>query len=160
MSETSVVTEGNKAPEFSIAASNGKTVSLKDFKGKKNVVLYFYPKDNTPGCTLEACAFRDHHADFEKADTVILGISKDSLKSHDSFIQKFGLPFILLSDTDAEVCNLYGVFKEKNMYGKKVMGIERTTLVIDKSGVVQKIYPKVKVDGHIEQVLGFIRENL
>lgn len=144
--------EGQAAPDFRIPASDGTTISLSDFHGKKNVVLYFYPKDNTPGCTTEACDFRDHHAAFESLDAVILGVSRDTLASHDKFIQKFGLPFILLSDTTEEVCKAYDVIKEKNMYGKKVMGIVRTTFIIGKDGLIKQIFPKVKVEGHVEEV--------
>lgn len=146
------VTEGLAAPTFSLPASNGKTVSLKDFKGK-NVVLYFYPKDNTPGCTTEACSFRDNSQRLEDADAVILGISRDSVASHQKFIAKFKLPFLLLSDESEEVCKKYDVIKEKNMYGKTVLGIERSTFVIDPEGKVKKIFRKVKVDGHTEEVL-------
>jgi len=154
------IREGELAPDFTLPASNGREVSLRDYRGRKNVVLYFYPKDNTPGCTREACDFRDQHEDFEQSDTIILGVSKDNLSSHERFIQKLSLPFILLSDTEGKVCNLYGVWKEKNMYGKKAMGIERTTFVIDKAGVIRKIFPRVKVDGHAREVLRFIEEML
>lgn len=144
--------EGKTAPDFSASASDGTTVSLKDFEGKKNVILYFYPKDDTPGCTKEACAFRDDHTKIEAMDTVILGVSRDSLASHDKFIQKFELPFLLLSDETEELCKKYDVIKEKNMYGKKVMGIVRSTFIIGKDGIIKKIFPKVKVDGHAEEV--------
>lgn len=157
MSEARELKTGNKAPAFSLEAGSGKKVSLKDFAGK-NVVLYFYPKDNTSGCTAEACAFRDLHQDFKKAKTVVLGVSKDSLASHEKFIDKFELPFILLSDPECRVCEKYGVWKEKSMYGRKYMGIERSTFLIDKNGKLAKIWYKVKVKGHAEEVLEAVRE--
>lgn len=145
--------EGHKAPDFSLPSTEGKEISLADYKGKKNVVLYFYPKDNTPGCTQESCDFRDFSTKFSKKDTVVLGISADSLKSHDNFKSKFSLPFPLLSDERKEMIKKYGLWKEKSMYGKKYMGIERTTVVINKEGKISKIYPKVKVTGHAQEVL-------
>ncbi len=145
--------EGSKAPDFLLPSTEGGPIRLSDFKGKKNVLLYFYPKDNTPGCTQEACDFRDANKKFGKNDTVILGVSADSLKSHDNFRSKFELPFPLLSDESKEVIKKYGVWKEKSMYGKKYMGIERTTFLINKEGKIQKIFPKVKVAGHSEAVL-------
>lgn len=145
--------EGKPAPDFTLPSAKNTTVKLSDFRGKKNVVLYFYPKDMTPGCTQESCDFRDSVTQFKKLDAEILGISIDSLASHEKFIAKFGLPFQLLSDEKKEVVNLYGVWKEKSMYGKKYMGIERTTVVIDRTGKVRKIFPKVKVTGHVEEVL-------
>lgn len=148
--------EGNLAPEFSLPSSEGKEVSLKDLRGKW-VVLYFYPKDDTPGCTTEACNFRDRIADYKKVGAVIYGLSVDDLKSHDKFIQKYKLPFPLLSDTEKQVVNLYGVWKEKSMYGKKYFGVERTTFVIDPEGKFAKIYAKVKVDNHHQEVLDFIK---
>jgi peroxiredoxin Q/BCP len=149
--------EGDKAPDFTLPATGGNTVSLSDFRGQKNVVLYFYPKDNSSGCSKEATSFRDLMPEFEKADAVVLGVSADSLESHEKFARDYSLPFPLLSDESKEVSTAYGVFKEKNMYGRKVMGIERTTLVIDKEGVIRKIWPKVKVEGHAEQVLDFVK---
>jgi peroxiredoxin Q/BCP len=149
---------GKMAPDFSLPASTGETVSLKQFKGKKTVVLYFYPKDDTPGCTREACDFRDHAADFEQHNVVVLGVSTDPVESHQKFRDKHQLPFPLLSDTDATVSKLYGVYKQKNLYGKKLMGIERTTFVIDRTGRVAQIWPRVKVEGHIGDVLDFVRE--
>ena len=143
---------GNLAPDFILMGSDGKEHKLSDYKGKK-VVLYFYPKDNTPGCTTEACDFRDNINEITNLNAVVLGISKDNLNSHNKFIEKFNLPFILLSDEDKVVCNLYDVIKEKNMYGKKVLGIERSTFIIDENGNLIKEFRKVKVKGHIEEVL-------
>jgi thioredoxin-dependent peroxiredoxin len=150
---------GQAAPDFTLPASNGKEVSLHDFRGK-NVVLYFYPKDNTPGCTKESCDFRDNAGQFEAKNTIILGVSTDSLASHDKFIKKYDLPFILLSDTDAAVSKLYDVYKLKKNFGKEYMGIERSTFIIDKEGQLAREYRKVKVDGHVEEALAFIYENL
>jgi peroxiredoxin Q/BCP len=147
---------GRPAPDFSLPSTTGENISLKQFKGKKTVVLYFYPKDETPGCTREACDFRDHTAELEAAKVVVLGVSTDSLESHQHFKEKQKLPFPLLSDEDAAVSKLYGVYKQKNLYGKKHLGIERTTFVIDKTGRVAQIWPKVKVDGHIQDVLEFV----
>jgi peroxiredoxin Q/BCP len=147
---------GRPAPDFSLPSTTGENISLKQFKGKKTVVLYFYPKDATPGCTREACDFRDHTAEFEAAKVVVLGISTDSLESHQHFKEKQKLPFPLLSDEDAAVSKLFGVYKQKNLYGKKHLGIERTTFVIDKTGRVAQIWPKVKVEGHIQDVLEFV----
>ncbi|ADL68750.1 thioredoxin-dependent thiol peroxidase [Thermoanaerobacterium thermosaccharolyticum] len=141
-----------EAPDFTLKSSDGNDVSLSDFKGKK-VVLYFYPKDNTPGCTKEACQFRDNINTVKNKDAVILGVSLDDIESHKKFIEKFNLPFILLSDSDAKVSTEYGVYKEKNMYGKKKMGIERSTFIIDQKGIVKKIFRKVKVDGHVDEIL-------
>lgn len=149
---------GKTAPDFTLPASGGGLVSLKDYNGEKQVVLYFYPKDNTSGCTKEACAFRDKIDLFERADAVVLGVSRDSMASHEKFIAKFGLPFLLLSDEKEEVCKLYDVIKEKNMYGKKVLGIERSTFLIGKDGKIKKIFRKVKVDGHVEKVLEMMSE--
>jgi peroxiredoxin Q/BCP len=145
------------APDFSLPSSGGRKVSLKDFKGKRRVVLYFYPKDDTPGCTKEACGFRDTIREFEAQDTVILGVSLDDEESHKKFIEKYNLPFTLLSDLDSEVSKVYGVYKLKNMYGKTYWGIERTTFIIDKSGRIAKVFPKVKVDHHIDEVLSFLK---
>ncbi|MGI6457071.1 MAG: thioredoxin-dependent thiol peroxidase [bacterium] len=146
------LTEGTPAPDFTLPASNGENVSLSDFKGRQ-VVLYFYPRDNTPGCTTQACSFRDHISTIEDKGAIVLGVSRDSLKSHQKFIEKFNLPFLLLSDENEEVCKRYDVMKEKNMYGKKVMGIERSTFIIDEDGKIKKIFRKVKVDGHTDEVL-------
>ena len=150
---------GRTAPDFSLPSTTGEPVSLKQFKGKKTVILYFYPKDETPGCTKEACEFRDHTAEFEKHNAVILGVSTDGLESHQRFRDKHKLPFPLLADEDATVSKMYGVYKQKNLYGKKYMGIERTTFVIDRTGRVAQIYPKVKVEGHIPDLLEFVSED-
>jgi peroxiredoxin Q/BCP len=147
---------GRPAPDFSLPATTGENISLRQFKGKKTVVLYFYPKDETPGCTREACGFRDHTAEFERSNVVILGVSTDSLESHQHFREKQKLPFPLLVDEDAAVSKLYGVYKQKNLYGKKSLGIERTTFVIDRTGRIAQIWPKVKVDGHVQDVLEFV----
>ena len=152
-----MVQEGQMAPDFSLMDQVGETVQLSALRGK-HVVLYFYPKDDTPGCTKEACGFRDLHAGFEAAGAVILGVSPDSVKSHDKFRTKYDLPFRLLSDAEKEVVQLYGVWKEKSMYGRKYMGVERTTFVIDREGKVRKIFPKVKVTQHPEAVLATVRE--
>jgi peroxiredoxin Q/BCP len=148
-----------KVKNFTLPASNGENISLSDFSGK-NVVLYFYPKDNTPGCSKEACSFRDFNSEFQDSDTVILGVSKDSLKKHSNFIEKFNLPFLLLSDENGEVCELYGVWKLKKNYGKEYMGIERSTFLIDKNGELVKEWRKVKVADHVEEVLEYIKNNL
>ena len=146
-----------KAKNFSLLASNGKIVSLEDFKGK-NVIVYFYPKDNTPGCTTEACSFRDSFEEFQSSETIILGISKDSIKKHNGFIEKHNLPFLLLSDEDGKVCEDYGVWQLKKMMGKEYMGIVRSTFLIDKDGNLVKEWRAVKVNGHIEEVLEFLKE--
>lgn len=149
--------EGDKAPQFTLPASTGGELSLQDFTGKQAVVLYFYPKDMTPGCTTEACAFRDLQGDFAEAGAVILGVSADSLESHAKFADKHELSFPLLSDLDAVVCQQYGVWKEKSNEGVVKYGIERTTFLIDKVGIIRKIFPKVKVDEHAEAVLAAVR---
>jgi peroxiredoxin Q/BCP len=143
---------GKKAPEFSLRGHDGVEYALKDFKGKK-VILYFYPKDNTSGCTKEACAFRDNLSRFKKKGAVVVGVSADSSSSHQKFAAKYDLNFTLLSDEEKSVLNAYGVWKEKSMYGRKYMGIERTTVVIDEKGIVTHLFPKVKVDGHTDEVL-------
>ncbi|HXV28656.1 MAG TPA: thioredoxin-dependent thiol peroxidase [bacterium] len=148
--------EGKPAPDFSLSSTEGKPLRLSDFKGK-NVVLYFYPKDNTPGCTREACDFRDSVRDIQKRDAVILGVSADSLKAHEKFKDQFKLPFPLLSDEGKEVLKKYGVWKQKSFMGKTFMGIERTTVIIDKKGNIRKIFPKVKVDGHRSEVLEILK---
>ena len=150
---------GKTAPDFSLPSTTGENIALKQFKGKKTVVLYFYTKDETSGCTREACDIRDHFAEFEKHNTVVLGVSTDSMESHLRFKEKQKLPFPLLVDEDATVAKLFGVYKQKNLYGKKYMGIERTTFVIDKTGRIAQIYPKVKVEGHVQDLLEFVRED-
>ncbi|HEY3284658.1 MAG TPA: thioredoxin-dependent thiol peroxidase [Armatimonadota bacterium] len=151
------VKEGDQAPGFQLESWDGSTVSLDQFRGKSAVVLYFYPKADTPGCTAESCSFRDLEAEFRDAGAAVLGVSRDKLSAQKRFAEKYSLPFPLLADTESVVCQTYGVLKEKSMYGKKVMGIERTTFVLDKEGVVRRIYPKVKVDQHADEVLQFVR---
>jgi peroxiredoxin Q/BCP len=143
---------GDKAPSFTLPADGGGEISLKDFEGK-TVVLYFYPKDDTSGCTAEACAFRDALPDFSKVDAEIVGISRDPVKSHDKFKAKYDLPFPLASDEDGKVCEAYGIWVEKSMYGRKYMGIERSTFLIDGKGVIRDVWRKVKVPGHADAVL-------
>jgi peroxiredoxin Q/BCP len=147
---------GKAVPDFTIAATGDRQVRLSDLKGK-NIVLYFYPKDNTSGCTQESCDFRDHHPAFRKLGTVVLGISRDSLASHEKFKAKFEFPFDLLSDGDEKLCRLFNVIREKNMYGKKVMGVERSTFLIDGGGILRREWRKVKVDGHVEEVLQAVK---
>jgi peroxiredoxin Q/BCP len=144
---------GNNAPDFSLLTDSGENLSLSEFFDKKNVVLYFYPKDDTPGCTMEAKGFRDKIDDFSFLDTVIIGVSKDSVKCHTNFKAKYSLPFSLVSDENAEMLGKYGVWVEKSMFGKKYMGIERTTFLIDKKGKIVKIWKNVKVGGHVDEVL-------
>lgn len=153
MSKAITLSEGDIAPDFELIDSEGKTVSLKQFKGKKNVVLYFYPKDMTPGCTQEACDFSENLKKFEKSNAVVLGASFDNSEKHQKFIEKYKLKHILLSDLDKKVVNAYGVYQQKSLYGKKFMGIIRSTFVIGKDGKIKKIFPKVKVNGHWEEVL-------
>lgn len=147
---------GQKAPQFKLKNENGDLVSLSDLKGKK-VVLYFYPKDDTPGCTKEACSFRDEFPKFGKLDAVILGVSADSVESHKKFIKKYNLPFSLLSDEKKETLEKYGVWKQKSMFGKKYMGIVRTTFVIDENGIIKKIFENVKVADHEKEVLDALK---
>ncbi|HEX7058097.1 MAG TPA: thioredoxin-dependent thiol peroxidase [Bacilli bacterium] len=148
---------GQPVPDFTLPDSNGNEISLGGFRGQP-VVLYFYPKDMTPGCTAESCDFRDAHADFSGAGAVVLGISPDPVKSHEKFAAKFGLPFPLLADTDHKVCELFDVWKEKSMYGKKYMGVERSTFLVDKHGTLVKEWRKVKVAGHVAEVLNEIKK--
>ena len=147
--------EGDKAPEISLSTDTGDPFVLSSLLGK-NVILYFYPKADTPGCTKEACDFRDHSKKFAKANTIIVGVSPDTSAAQLKFKTKFDLPFTLLADKDHKAAEEYGVWKEKSMYGRKYMGIERTTFVIDTNGTIKKIFPKVKVDGHAEEVLAAI----
>jgi peroxiredoxin Q/BCP len=147
---------GEKAPELNIPDQDGKKVTLKDLKGRQ-VVLYFYPKDDTPGCTKESCDFRDSMGSIKKTGAVILGVSLDGQASHQKFIKKFSLPFPLLSDEDKTVSAAYGVYKEKSMYGKKFWGIERSTFVIDADGRLKAVFRKVKVDGHVDEVLAALK---
>lgn len=144
--------EGKKAPDFTLSRDGGEEVSLSDFRGQR-VVLYFYPKDNTSGCTTQACEFRDQHPDFQKLDTVILGVSPDSVRSHQGFRDKHELPFPLLADTEHKVAEAYGVWKEKSMYGRKYWGIERSTFFIDEEGRLQRVWRKVKARGHAQEVM-------
>lgn len=149
-------TTHSPAPDFSLPATGGQTVSLASLRGRK-AVLYFYPKDNTPGCTNETADFRDHHAAFEAAGCAVFGISRDSLKSHENFKAKLGLPFELLSDGDEAACNAFGVIKMKNMYGKQVRGVERSTFVLDADGKLRREWRGVKVAGHAQEVLQFVQ---
>ena len=148
---------GKKAPAFSLQNQEGEKISLNDFKGK-NVILYFYPKDNTSGCTQEACNLRDHFPNFGRLDAVILGVSPDSVESHKKFAAKYNLPFNLLSDEKKELVEKYEVWKEKSMYGRKYMGVERSTFVIDKAGKVRKIFRKVKVPNHHKELIDALKE--
>ncbi|MGL4426749.1 MAG: peroxiredoxin [Alphaproteobacteria bacterium] len=147
---------GSQAPDFNLVFSATESVALSTLRGK-HVVLYFYPKDDTPGCTQESCDFRDALPAFESKEAVIVGISPDGLESHEKFKSKYQLPFWLAADEGAEVCQLYGVWKEKNLYGKKSMGVERTTFLIDPQGIILRIWPKVKVEGHAQEVLGALK---
>lgn len=147
-----MVKTGRKAPDFNLPSSEGKTVRLQDLRGKK-VVLYFYPRDMTPGCTREACAFRDVHSRIRKAGAAVFGVSPDSVDSHGRFRDQYRLNFPLLSDADKKVARRYGAYGEKVLYGKKIVGMIRSTFVIDEEGVVRKVFPKVKVNGHEEKVL-------
>lgn len=149
---------GDTAPIFSLQNSEGKTLSLSDFKGKK-VIVYFYPKDNTPGCTKEACAFRDNLIRLERRGAVVVGISADTIESHRKFSEKYKLPFTLLSDESKEVIQTYGAWKKKWFMGKSFLGIERTTFIIDEEGKIAQIFPRVKVDKHIWEILKFLNPN-
>jgi thioredoxin-dependent peroxiredoxin len=148
---------GSPAPDFTMPTDGGGEVSLSSLRGKK-VVLYFYPKDDTSGCTKQACGFRDALPDFSGIDAVIIGVSKDSVASHDKFKKKYELPFILASAKDTDTCEAYGVWVEKSMYGKKYFGIERSTFLIDGDGIVRGVWRKVKVDGHVGQVLKAVQD--
>ena len=151
------IEEGKKAPAFSLTSDTGKKVKLSDFSGQP-VVLYFYPKDDTPGCTKEACAFRDAQSEFASAGAVLMGVSADDVGSHVKFRDKYDLNFVLLADTDHKVAEKYGAWREKNMYGKKSMGIQRSTYLIDSAGKIAKVWKRVQVDGHDAQVLQALRE--
>tara|TARA_B100000459_G_scaffold139149_1_gene97260 strand:- start:269 stop:736 length:468 start_codon:yes stop_codon:yes gene_type:complete len=147
---------GDKAPDFTIATDGGGTFCLSEMMGN-NVIIYFYPKDDTPGCTKEACEFRDSLPDFSKSSSKIIGISKDTVAKHDKFKSKYELPFTLGADLEGAVCEAYGTWVEKSMYGRQYMGIERATFLVDKEGVVQGIWRKVKVKGHVEEVLAAVQ---
>ena len=152
----STIAIGKKVPDFRLPATGEQTIRLADLKGS-NVVLYFYPKDSTPGCTLEGQDFRDQHSKFKRQKGIILGVSRDTLASHEKFKDKQAFPFELLSDSDEKLCRLFDVIKEKNMYGKKVMGIERSTFLIDSAGVLRAEWRKVKVKGHVDEVLAAVK---
>lgn len=147
---------GQIVPDFTLPGSGGKDVSLSDFRGKK-VVIYFYPKDMTPGCTQESCDFRDYNGEFKQLNTEVIGISPDDLASHDKFIAKHELPFLLLADTDQKVCELFDVWKLKKMYGKEFYGVERSTFLIDEEGKLAKEWRKVKVENHVQEVLDAVK---
>ena len=151
--------EGAQAPNFTLPAHTGEKISPKQFRGKK-IVLYFYPKDNTPGCTKEACSFRDEHENIAEQRAVILGVSPDSKELHEKFVKHFNLPFKLLMDEEKEVCKKYGVWVEKSMYGKKYWGVARTTFIIDETGVIEKIYTDVKPDIHAQEVLQYLKTSI
>ncbi|MCI5043867.1 MAG: thioredoxin-dependent thiol peroxidase [Aquisalinus sp.] len=153
----STVEAGSKAPKFRLEADNGETLTLTSFKGRK-LVLYFYPKDDTPGCTKQAIGFTERLADFEKAGAAVLGVSKDTLEKHKKFRDKHNLEVLLASDPDGEVIESYGSWVEKNMYGKKYMGIERSTFLIDEKGTIQEVWRKVRVPGHVDKVLERVKE--
>ena len=147
-----------KAPDFTLPNQNGEMVSLSDFLGKK-VILYFYPKDNTPGCTRQACSFAAANAELEEAGAVVIGISKDSVASHQKFVQKQNLPFILLSDPELQAIEAYGVWQEKKLYGKVSMGVVRTTYLIDEQGMIEKVMPKVKPDTNASEILEYLKQS-
>lgn len=152
----SKIQAGKVVPNFKLPATGGKDLDLKSVRGK-NVVLYFYPRDNTPGCTNEGCDFKANHLKFKRNNTVVLGVSRDSIASHEKFKSKYGFPFELLADVDEKACKLFDVIKEKNMYGKKVLGVERSTFLIDERGKLQREWRKVKVKGHVEDVLAAVK---
>ena len=149
---------GTKAPDFTLLDKDGQTVRLSDFAGKK-VVLYFYPRDNTPGCTRQACAFARNYEGFKRKDVAVIGISKDSVASHLKFAQKYELPFVLLSDPDHQVIEAYGAWQEKKLYGKVTMGVVRSTYLIDEQGSIEKVMPKVKPDTNAAELLAYLSEN-
>ena len=150
---------GTKAPEFTLSDKDGNPVSLSDFAGKK-VVLYFYPRDNTPGCSRQACAFAGAYEEFKTLDVVVIGVSEDSTTSHQKFADKYNLPFILLSDPERQAIEAYGVWQEKKNYGKVSMGVVRSTFVIDENGVIEKVMPKVKPDTNAAEILSYLRERV
>lgn len=152
--EKKMLSAGSKAPQFTLPDKDGNPVSLSDFFGKK-VVLYFYPKDNTPGCTRQACAFAERLADFDRLGAVVIGVSKDSVASHQRFAQKHNLPFLLLSDPELQVIQAYGVWQEKKLYGKVSMGVVRSTYLIDESGMIEQVMPKVKPDQNAAEILAY-----
>ena len=157
MADSAIPPVGKSAPKFKLDSSTGKPIALDDFKGKQAVVLYFYPKADTPGCTKESCGFRDALADFDKHKIAVLGISPDPVKAVDKFSKKFELNFPLLADEDHAVAEKYGVWVEKSMYGKKYMGVARTTFIIDKNGKIAKVFEKVKPEGHTQEVIAAIK---
>lgn len=150
------IAPGRPVPDFTLPATGAKAISLAGLRGNP-VVLYFYPKDDTPGCTTEGCGFRDHHGSFRKLGAVVLGVSRDSMTAHEKFKAKYEFPFDLLSDADEQLCRLFDVIREKNMYGRKVMGVERSTFLIDGKGILRQEWRKVKVDGHVEAVLAAVK---
>ena len=160
MSESIIPAVGNAAPKFKLSSSTGKEIAVDDFAGKQTVVLYFYPKADTPGCTKESCGFRDALADFDKQKIAVLGISPDPVKDVDKFSKKFDLNFPLLADEDHAIAEAYGVWVEKSMYGKTYMGVARTTFVIGKDGKILHVFEKVKPEGHDQEVLSWVKENV
>lgn len=148
---------GTKAPDFTLPDKDGNAISLADFTDKK-IVLYFYPKDNTPSCTRQACAFAGAYEEFKKIDSVVIGISKDSVASHQKFAEKYGLPFILLSDPELNAIQAYGVWQEKKLYGKVSMGVVRSTFIIDEKGMIEKVMPKVKPDTNAAEILAYLKK--
>ena len=155
---TTTLKEGDKAPAINLPGDGGSTVNLADYKGQK-VLVYFYPKDDTPGCTAESCSLSENLSKLNKLNCAVIGISKDSVKKHDKFKAKYDLKFPLASDEEGDVCERYGVWGEKSMMGRKYMGIERTTFLIDENGTIEKIWPKVKVEGHTEEIIEALKEN-
>ncbi|MBS4198453.1 thioredoxin-dependent thiol peroxidase [Bacillus sp. FJAT-49732] len=154
------VKTNDKAPEFRLRASNGEQVGLADFMGRKHIILYFYPKDMTPGCTTQACDFREFNQDFSDLDAIILGVSPDPLVKHEKFVDKYNLPFLLLIDENHKVAEKYGVWKLKTLFGKQYMGIERSTFIINKEGNIVKEWRKVRVKGHVKEALQFVKDEL
>ena len=151
-----MLSKKDQMPNCTALNENGESVSLHDYLGQK-LVIFFYPKDNTPGCTIESCGFRDAYLDFKAAGAEVIGISRDSVKKHQNFSTKYDLPFSLIADTESVVCDAFGVIKEKSMFGKKYMGIERSTFLMDEKGVIQHTWPKVKISGHVDEVLAAAR---